>query len=188
MQSVVESVPIIPFQMPVKDRPARDGHKVNREIRAKNVLVIDENGEKLGVMFIRDAITKAESVGLDLIEVFADANPPVCKIADYGKMLYDAKKKIKKNEHKREEKEIRTSPNIGQHDLEIKATKALEFLKEGHKVKFTVKFEGRQAKHPELAKAVIDNMIKFLGVDVVEYVSESSLDSRLVIGSLKLKK
>lgn len=135
--------------------------RVNRQIRAPQVRVINEEGEMLGVMTVPDAIRKAEEAGLDLVEVSPNANPPVCKIIDFGKYKYEVQKK--KNEAKKKQKvvtikEIKLRPNIDPHDLGIKSKQMKGFIEDGDKVKVTLRFRGREMSHIELGRALMDKV------------------------------
>ncbi len=132
---------------------------INEEIRAKEVRLIDENGEQIGIVPFDEANERAASVHMDLVLMSPDAKPPVCKIMDYGKFRYDTMKRMKdqkKNQKNAELKEIRFSPSIESHDLEVKAKKANEFLADGDKVKVSVRFRGRELGHTEIGKVVLD--------------------------------
>ena len=146
--------------------------RVNRQIRAREVLVIDENGNQRGVMDVRSANRLAEEAGLDLVEVSPNANPPVCKILDFGKYRYEMEKKsreAKKNQVVVKIKEIRMQPKIEKHDLETKSKAITEFLQEGNKVKVSIRFRGRELAHPELGKAVLDRILDTLTENGVAY-------------------
>lgn len=139
--------------------------RINRQIRAREVLVIDENGVQRGVMNTNDACHLAEEAGLDLVEVSPNANPPVCKVLDFGKYRFEMEKKqreAKKNQAVVKIKEIRMQPKIEKHDLETKSKAIAEFLTEGNKVKVSVRFRGRELAHPELGKAVLDRILDIL--------------------------
>jgi len=129
-------------------RDHRDNSKqINEEIRAKEVRVIDENGEMRGIMNIRDALALAEKSSLDLVNVSPNADPPVCKILDYGKYRYELQKRdksAKKNQKTMQIKEVRLSTFIEDHDIQVKANTASKFLKEGDKVKVSLRFRGRE--------------------------------------------
>lgn len=132
----------------------REFPRANREITAKEVRVVDASGEMVGVIPIRDAIKMAEEAGLDLVEVSPNAEPPVCKIIDFGKYKYEAQKKAheaKKKQKIIEIKEIKLRPNIGQNDYDVKLKNIIRFIKEGDKVKITLKFRGREVTHQEVA-------------------------------------
>ncbi len=134
--------------------------------------LIDENGEQKGVMKTFDAIHMAEEAGLDLVEVSPNANPPVCKILDFGKYRYEMEKKqrdAKKNQAVIKIKEIRMQPKIDRHDLETKSKFIGEFLNEGNKVKVSIRFRGRELAHPELGKDVLDRILEILSENGVQY-------------------
>lgn len=135
--------------------------QLNEEIRDKEVRVITADGEQLGIMSSKDALKKAEERNLDLVKIAPTANPPVCKIMDYGKYRFDQAKKekeSKKNQRIIETKEIRLSLNIDTHDFDTKANQARKFLATGHKVKVSIRFRGREMAHPQLGE---ETMRKF---------------------------
>lgn len=135
--------------------------RVNREIRASRVRVIDKDGNQLGVLTLLDAIHRAEQVGLDLVEIAPTADPPVCKIIDFGKYRYQQTKKekeSKKSQHQVKVKEIKVKPNTDEHDLLTKLRHARKFIEEGNKVKITCNFRGREMMHSEFGKKVVDRM------------------------------
>jgi len=136
---------------------------VNHEIRVRQVRVIDENGEQLGIMSPYDAVREAEARELDLVEVAPKAIPPVCRIMDYGKFRYEQKKRAresKKHQHVVTVKEIKFRPKIDKHDFEYKAEHVREFLKEGNKVKVTVMFRGREMAHPEFGQELLKRVLE----------------------------
>ena len=138
---------------------------INRQIREKEVQVIDENGEKLGILSINDAIEKAEEKNLDLVLVAPQASPAVCKIMNYGKYKFEQSKKEKesrKNQKAVELKEIRVTPNIGKHDFEFKSRNARSFLESGNKVKITLRFRGRELNNMRIGEEILNNFIKNL--------------------------
>ena len=146
--------------------------RINRQIRAREVLVIDENGVQRGVMSVPEACRLADEAGMDLVEVSPNANPPVCKILDFGKYRYEMEKKsreAKKNQTVVKIKEIRMQPKIERHDLETKSKAIAEFLGEGNKVKVSVRFRGRELAHPELGKVVLDKILDALTELGVQY-------------------
>src|SRR5580700_11937000 len=129
--------------------------RINQRIRVPEVRVIAESGEMLGVMPTNEALRRAQEKGLDLVEVNPKAEPPVCKILDFGKFKYDEKKKAREAKRKQnvvEIKEIKLRPKTDDHDLDFKVRAARRFLEAGHKVKFTVRFRGREITHPEKAQ------------------------------------
>jgi translation initiation factor IF-3 len=126
--------------------------QINEEIRDKEVRVITDDGEQLGVMSASDAIKAAQYRSLDLVKIAPQAQPPVCKIMDYGKYKFDRQKREKearKNQKVVEIKEVQLSLNIDTHDLETKVNHAIRFLKSGNKVKVSIRFRGREMVHPE---------------------------------------
>ena len=138
--------------------PAQDGPRVNGAIRALQVRCIDPDGEQLGVLDTRDAISKAEDFGLDLVEVQPNVDPPVCKILDYGKYKYEAQKRANEARKKQkiiEVKEIKLRPNIDEHDYQVKMRNVVKFLSGGDKVKVTLRFRGREMAHQELGANVL---------------------------------
>ena len=147
--------------------------RINRQIRAHEVRVIDDKGEQRGVMKLFDAVQLAEDVGLDLVEVSPNANPPVCKILDFGKYRYELEKKqrdAKKNQSVVKIKEIRMQPKIDKHDLETKSKFIGEFLSEGNKVKVSIRFRGRELAHTELGKVVLDKILEILAENGISYI------------------
>ncbi|MGC8846775.1 MAG: translation initiation factor IF-3, partial [Candidatus Hydrogenedens sp.] len=137
--------------------------RVNEEIRAPQVRVIDDKGVQLGIMSKRDALREAEMRELDLVEVAPNATPPVCRIMDYGKYRYEQKRRAreaKRKQHVIVLKEIKLRPKIDKHDFEYKLKHIREFLEEGNKVKVSVVFRGREYEHPEFAYEVLKNIIE----------------------------
>ena len=130
--------------------PVKDGPRMNEDIRVPRVLLIDQNGEKQGVMPTASAMEAAQEAGLDLVEIVPTADPPVCKILDYGKHKFQEQKK-KAEQRKRQKvvelKEIKLRPNIDTHDYEVKAKAMHRFFEEGDKVKVTLRFRGREMAH-----------------------------------------
>ncbi len=150
-------------------RPRDDGPRVNDRIRAREVLVIDENGEKRGVMPVEEALALAEEAGLDLVEVAPNAEPPVCKILDYGKYKYEAQKRAaeaRKKQKTIEVKEVKMRPTIDTHDYEVKMRNLRKFISKGDKVKVTIRFRGRELAHTELGRALMERVLDDAGDDV----------------------
>ena len=136
--------------------------RINRQIRSREVFLIDENGEQKGVMNTYDAFRLAVEAGLDLVEVSPMANPPVCKILDFGKYRYEMEKKqkeAKKNQTVTKLKEVRMQSKIADNDINTKSKAISEFLGEGNKVKVSIRFKGRTMTHPELGKEVLDTIL-----------------------------
>jgi translation initiation factor IF-3 len=141
--------------------PTRDGPRVNEEIRVPQVRLIDQDGEMMGVMGARDAMLRAFGVGLDLVEISPNADPPVCKILDYGKFKYEQQKK--KNEAKKKQKvieikEIKVRPNIDENDYQVKMRAMKSFIDEGDKVKVTLRFRGREMAHQDIGVRVLERI------------------------------
>jgi translation initiation factor IF-3 len=141
--------------------PTRDGPRVNEEIRIPQVRLIDQDGEMQGVMTAREAMLRAFQVGLDLVEISPNADPPVCKILDFGKFKYEQQKK--KNEAKKKQKvieikEIKVRPNIDENDYQVKMRAMKSFIEEGDKVKVTLRFRGREMAHQDIGVRVLERI------------------------------
>jgi translation initiation factor IF-3 len=137
----------------VQPEPDKNEPRVNGRIRVPRVLVIDEEGNKLGEFMVEDAIRLAESRGLDLIEVAPDSRPPVCRIQDYGQLKYDRKKRAaaaRKNQVQVQVKEVKLRPKTDDHDIDVKVRHVRRFLEDGNKVKVTVRFRGRELAHRDI--------------------------------------
>ena len=131
---------------------------INEEIRDREVRVVDQNGEQLGVMSSRQALELAEERQLDLVKIAPTARPPVCKLMDYGKYRFEQSKRereIRKNQKVVTVKEVRLSATIEDHDIEVREKQAIKFLKDGDKVKATIRFRGRQIAHSEIGMEVM---------------------------------
>jgi len=147
--------------------PVKSGPRYNNMIQTDKVRVIDENGENLGVMYTREAIEQAANVGLDLVEVSPNADPPVCKFLDVGKYRYEAQKKAnaaRKTQKTQEIKEIKMRPNIDDHDYDVKMKAIHRFIGEGDKVKVTLRFRGRELSHQQLGM----NLLRRVQEDTAE--------------------
>ncbi len=141
--------------------PSRDGPRVNEDIRVPQVRLIDQDGEMQGVMSARDALLRAYAVGLDLLEISPNADPPVCKILDFGKYKYELQKK--KNEAKKKQrvieiKEVKVRPNIDENDYQVKLRSMKSFIEEGDKVKVTLRFRGREMAHQDIGVKVLERI------------------------------
>ena len=146
------------------------GQRVNEQIRVREVRLIDDEGNQKGIVPTLEALKLAKDKDLDLVEVSPNANPPVCKILDYGKYRFEQEKKLrdaKKNQKVLKLKEIRMQPKIGSGDLDTKAKHVQEFLNQGDKVKVTIRFRGRELAHTELGLDVLNEVLKRLGDDYV---------------------
>lgn len=163
--------------------PSRDGPRVNEEIRVPQVRVIDENGEMVGVLSIRDALYRAYQSGLDLLEISPNAVPPVCKITDFGRFKYEQQKKANEARKKQkvvEIKEIKVRPNIDDHDYDVKMKQAKSFIAEGDKVKVTLRFRGREMAHQDLGVKLLERVRTDLG-ELVKVESMPRLENRQMI-------
>ena len=141
--------------------PVKSGPRFNQFILADKVRVIDQDGENVGVLTTREAIEQAAEVGLDLVEVSPNADPPVCKFLDVGKFRYEAQKKAnlaRKSQKTQEIKEIKMRPNIDDHDYDVKMRAMNRFLEEGDKVKVTLRFRGRELAHQQLGMALLQRV------------------------------
>jgi translation initiation factor IF-3 len=153
--------------------PTKDGPRINEDIRAPRVLLIDENGEKQGEMPLAAALDAATEAGLDLVEIAGTANPPVVKILDYGKFKFQEQKK--KNEARKRQKvvelkEIKLRPMIDDHDYDVKARAMSRFFEEGDKVKVTLRFRGREMAHQQLGM----DLLKRVQDDIAEIAKVES--------------
>lgn len=145
---------------------------INEQIRDREVRLVGENGEQLGIMSAREAYLKAQDAGLDLVKIAPRAKPPVCKIVDYGKFKYEQARRdklAKKKQHVVEIKEVRLSPNIDTNDLNTKSNAARKFLTKGDKVKVTLRFRGREMAHMANGRAIMDQFAQTLAdISVIE--------------------
>ena len=163
---------------------------INGQIRDKELRVIGTNGEQLGVMSARDAQKLADEAELDLIKIAPKAQPPVCKIMDYGKFRYEQQKRekeAKKKQHVVETKEIRLSPNVEINDLKTKANNARKFIEKGDKVKVTLRFRGREMAHISSSAHVLDDFAKMLE-DIAQVSKAAKLEGRNMTMFLEKKR
>ncbi|MEK9673709.1 MAG: translation initiation factor IF-3 [Rhodospirillaceae bacterium] len=144
-----------------QQQPSKDGPRINDEIDVPEVRVIDADGEMVGVLSVAEAIEMAFEVGLDLVEVAPNSDPPVCKILDFGKYKYEAQKKANEARKKQkviEVKEIKMRPGIDEHDYQVKMRSVRKFLEHGDKVKMTIRFRGREMAHQDLGLKVLERV------------------------------
>ena len=163
---------------------------INGQIRDKEVRVIGENGEQLGVMDIASAMKLAEEAGVDLVKIAPNAQPPVCRIVDYGKFRYEQTRKEKEAKKKQkvvEIKEIRLSPNIDTNDLNTKTANARKFLEKGNRVKVTLRFRGREMAHMAQSKHILDDFAEALA-DISVVDKEPKVEGRSMTMFLAEKK
>lgn len=156
---------------------------VNEGIRAKEVRVIGVDGEQLGILPIRQALQLAVDANLDLVNVAPTAKPPVCRIMDYGKFKFEQQKKDKEARKKQKVisiKEVRFSPTIEEHDYQTKMRNVVKFLKNGDKVKCSIRFKGRQITHSEIGKQVLDRLAKDIA-EIGEIESKPKMEGRSML-------
>ena len=157
---------------------------INDQIRAKKVRLIDENGEMVGITGISQAIELAIRAGLDLVEVSPNAEPPVCKIANFGKMKYEIQKKAtdaRKKQKVVDTKEIKLSINIGKHDYDIKIKQVIKFIEQGDKVKLSIKIKGREMSHLDLAYQMMANVTEDIS-SVAKFEYSPKMEGKQMIG------
>ena len=155
---------------------------INEQIRDKEVRLIGENGDQLGVMSAREALKLAEEEELDLVKIAPTAKPPVCKIIDYGKYRYELARKEKEAKKKQktvEVKEVRLSPNIDTNDLNTKVNNAKKFIQKGNKVKVTLRFRGREMAHMQTSKHILDDFAEML-IDVAAIEKPAKIEFRSI--------
>ena len=157
--------------------------QINEQIRDKELRVIDSDGTQLGIMPLRRAMELAEQKNLDLVKIAPQANPPVCKIIDYGKFRFEQAKREKearKNQRVVEIKEVRLSLNIDTHDFETKRNHALRFISEGNKVKVSIRFRGREMGHPELGQEIMQRFADAMS-EVANVEKPAKLEGRTML-------
>ncbi|WP_428832605.1 translation initiation factor IF-3 [Labrys okinawensis] len=162
---------------------AKDGPRINEEIRNREVMLIDQDGQNRGVTDTRAAIAMAYDAGLDLVEVAANAEPPVCKIMDYGKFKFNEQKKAaeaRKNQKTVEIKEIKLRPAIDDHDYDVKMKAMKRFFEEGDKVKVTLRFRGREMAHQEIGYRLLNRVKDDTGL-IAKVESDASLEGRQMV-------
>ena len=163
--------------------PVKSGPRFDELIQSDKVRVIDENGENIGVMYTREAIEQAAFVGLNLVEVSPNADPPVCKFLDVGKYRYEAQKKAnlaRKSQKTQEIKEIKVRPNIDDHDYDVKLKAMHKFIEHGDKVKVTLRFRGREMAHQHLGMDLLKRVQEDMG-EVTKVESFPRLEGRLMV-------
>ena len=154
--------------------------RINEQIKTDTVRLISSEGDQLGVVSLQDALNKADNVGLDLVEISPNTNPPVCKILDYGKYIYEKQKLEKKNKKKQHVihvKEIRVRPNTGDHDLLTKLSRAKKFLEAGDKVKITVMYRGREMARQDMGVDTLNRVVSILD-DFAEIDKQANMEGR----------
>ncbi|MGA0064275.1 MAG: translation initiation factor IF-3 [Ilumatobacteraceae bacterium] len=160
--------------------PAPNEPRYNERIRVREVRLVDADGSQVGVVPIEEAMSRARAAEMDLVEVAAQANPPVCRIMDYGKFRYEEAQRLKESRKKTVQittKEVKFRPKIGKGDFDTKVRHMREFLEEGHKVKVTLQFRGRELAHPELGAKILDGVLEQLG-GLAKVDTHARLDGR----------
>ena len=163
---------------------------INEQIRDREIRLIGENGEQLGIMSARDAYKMAQEAELDLVKIAPTAKPPVCKIIDYGKYRYELARKEKEARKKQkviDVKEVRLSPNIDTNDLNTKVGAAIKFLEKGDKVKVTLRFRGREMAHMSKSKYILDDFAESLA-DIAVVDKPSKVEGRSMVMFLTAKR
>ena len=163
---------------------------INEQIRDKEVRLIGEDGEQLGIMSARDAFRIAQEAELDLVKIAPGAKPPVCKIIDYGKYKYELTRKEKEAKKKQkivEVKEVRLSPNIDTNDLNTKVNNAKKFILKGNKVKVTLRFRGREMAHVQQSRHILDDFYKLVG-DIAVIEKPAKMEGRNMSMVLTVKR
>ena len=163
--------------------PQKDGPRINRDIRVREVQLIDADGQNRGAIDIVEAQRFADEAGLDLVEIVPNANPPVCKILDYGKFRFTEQKKqaeARKRQKVVEVKEIKLRPGIDEHDYDVKMRAVRRFFEEGDKVKVTLRFRGREMAHQDIGYRLLDR-VKTETVTLAKVESEPSMEGRQMV-------
>ena len=163
--------------------PEKSGPRANEDIRVPQVRLIGADGSLIGVVTIQAALSAAEDSRLDLVEISPNADPPVCKLLDYGKFKYEAQKKAneaRKRQKTIDVKEIKMRPNIDDHDYEVKMRAMTKFIGEGDKVKFTIRFRGRELAHPEIGRKLLDR-IREEAEELAKIESMAKMEGRQMI-------
>ncbi len=173
-----------------KRQDNRKFYRINERIFSSTLRVLESDGKQLGILSKFDALSKARELSLDLVEIAPNASPPVAKIIDFKKFLYQEEKKKKEEKKKSktsETKELRLGPFMNEHDLMVVLRKARGFLEDGNKVKFVVKFAGRQITHPEFGERILEKTIEYLS-DVSKIEREKHFEGRQLITILSAQK
>jgi translation initiation factor IF-3 len=162
------SPPPFNFNLNILNKSNLPRYKTNNEIRNPNVILINENGENLGIIPLSEALLAAQNAELDLVEVSPLANPPVCKIIDYNQFRYKEQQKLKAQQKATSKiiiKGVKLSPNIGKHDIETKLKQSQKFFEKGYKIRIELQLRGRELNYMNLAREVINNFINDLNID-----------------------
>lgn len=166
------------------------GLRVNERIRAREVRLIDEDGNQLGVVSLFDAMKKARDAGLDVVEISPNAVPPVCKLVDYGKFLYEQNKKAhesRKNQKSSQIKEVKFRPSTAEHDYQVRKNQIIKFLGEGHKVKAMIFHRGREMAHQDVGRGKMERLLKDIG-DHAQVEFGPRMEANILLALLAPKK
>jgi len=169
--------------MALPQKPKSDEPRINNEISAPSIRLIDGKGNMIGVVTVKEGMRHAEAAGLDLVEISPNAEPPVCKVMDYGKYKYEVQKKAAEQRKKQKVivvKEIKLRPTIDKHDLDVKLRAVRGFIEDGDKVKFTLKFRGREIAHQELGMKLLEQVQAELA-DSVKMETSPRMEGRQLI-------
>lgn len=173
-----------------KTKPEVPKERINDQIRVQRVRLISAEGQQVGVVSIAEALKEAEKAGLDLVEISPNAKPPVCKIMDFGQYHYQKERKLResrKKQHIVQTKEVKFGPNTEEHDYNFKKNNAIKFLKQHNKVKFTVRFRGRQLAHKDLGFNLLEKLLKELK-DIVDVDFQPKSEGRTIFTIVTPKK
>lgn len=173
-----------------KMKPVVPKERINREITATSVRLIDENGNQVGIVSHGEALNRASRANLDLVEISPNANPPVCKIMEFGQYHYQKERKMResrKKQHIVQTKEVKFGPNTEEHDYNFKKNNTLKFLAQHHKVKLTVRFKGRQLAHTDIGFKLLERLIEELK-DYIEVEHQPKSEGRTIFTIVSPKK
>lgn len=176
---------------PVKRVQTNRAHRLNDEIRVKEVRLTDQDGEQVGIVSIQDALARAEAAELDLVEISPNAEPPVCRIMNYGKFIYEKEKAAKEQKKKQkvvQVKEIKFRPGTDEGDYQVKLRSLIRFLEDGDKAKITVRFRGREMAHQEIGMEVLERVKNDLAEISVVESAPGKLEGRQAVMVLAPKK
>lgn len=161
-------------------------YRLNQQIQAQEVRLLDDTGKQIGIVSKEDALKRALEEGIDLVEVAPNAKPPVCKLIDFKKFLYQEEKRKKEEKKKAKTvqiKQVRLGPFISEHDLEVKTSRAREFLRDGDKLKIVIKFAGRQMAHPEFGYKILNLFLEKIS-DLSRVEREGKFEGRLLVATV----
>jgi len=174
----------------IPERPGTGGLRVNERIRAREVRLIDDAGGQLGVMSLFDAMKKARDAGLDVVEISPNAVPPVCKLVDYGKFLYEQSKKAheaKRHQKSSHIKEVKFRPSTAEHDYQVRKNQIVRFLGEGYKVKAMIFHRGREMAHQDVGRSKMERLLKDIG-DHAQVEFGPRMEANILLALLAPKK